>query len=120
MQITKTLKTLEKDIRRINNQMSIIPIDNLDAASKEKLTNLKKQKEQVTKDYEKFKNYKLEYGNYLTISANLMMEHNNTVWILSEASNHILDETNLSYTIYNEYIKYYIVNIYNNFFFFFL
>ena len=47
------------------------------------------------------------YGNYLTISANLMMEHNNKVWVISEASNHILDETNLKYTIYHEYIKYY-------------
>lgn len=107
LHITKTLKTLEKDLRRINNQMSIIPIDNLEKASKEKLANLKGQREKVNKDIEKFKNYKLEYGNYLTISANLMMEHNDTVWTLSEASNHILDETNLSYTIYNEYIKYY-------------
>lgn len=115
LHITKTLKTLEKDLQRINNQMSIIPIDNLDAASKEKLNNLKLQKEQVRKDYEKFKNYKLEYGNYLTISANMMMEHNNTVWILSEASNHILDETNLSYTIYNEYIKYYKEHNFHNF-----
>lgn len=107
LHITKTLKSLEKDLRRINNQMSIIPIDNLEKASKEKLANLKSQREKVNKDIEKFRNYKLEYGNYLTISANLMMEHNNTVWTLSEASNHILDETNLSYTIYNEYIKYY-------------
>lgn len=107
LHITKTLKSLEKDLRRINNQMSIIPIDNLETASKEKLANLKKQREKVNKDIEKFKKYKLEYGNYLTINANLMLEHNNTVWVLSEASNHILDETNLSYTIYNEYIKYY-------------
>lgn len=107
LHITKTLKTIEKELRRINNQMSIIPIDNLDSSSKEKLANLKTQREKLNKDYEKFKNYKLKYGNYLTISANLMMEHNKTVWILSEANNHILDETNLRYTIYNEYIKYY-------------
>lgn len=107
LHITKTLKSLEKDLQRINNQMSIIPIDNLEASSKEKLTNLKKQKEEINKNLEKFRNYKLNYGNYLTISANLMMEHNNTVWILSESSNHILDETALNYTIYNEYIKHY-------------
>lgn len=107
LHITKTLKSLEKDLRKINNQISIIPIDNLDISSKERLSKLKEKKEKVTKDYDKFKDYKLEYGNYLTISANLMMEHNNTTWILSEASNHILDETNLRYTIYNEYIKYY-------------
>lgn len=107
LHITKTIKSLERDLQRINNQMSIIPIDNLDVNSKQKLANLKAQREKTNKDIEKFRNYKIKYGNYLTISANLMMEHNNTVWTLSEASNHILDETNLSYTIYNEYIKYY-------------
>lgn len=107
LHITKTMKTLEKDLRRINNQMSIIPIDNLEKTSKEKLNNLKKQREKISNDLEKFKKYKLEYGNYLTISANLMMEHNNIVWIISEASNEILKETNLSYRIYDEYIKYY-------------
>lgn len=107
LHITKTMKTLEKDLRRINNQMSIIPIDNLEKTSKQKLENLKKQREIISNDLEKFKKYKLEYGNYLTISANLMMEHNNTVWIISEASNEILKETNLTYRIYDEYIKYY-------------
>lgn len=107
LHITKTIKTLERELQRINNQMSIIPIDHLDTNSKQKLANLKEQKEKTTKDIEKFRNYKIKYGNYLTISANLMMEHNNTIWTLSEGSNHILDETNLSYRIYDEYIKYY-------------
>ncbi len=107
LHITKTLKSIEKDIHRINNQMSIIPIDNLDPSSKEKLANLKSQRELLQKDYERFKNYKLEYGNCLTTSITMMMEHNNTVWVLSEASNNILDETNLKYKIYNEYLNYY-------------
>ncbi len=107
LHITKTLKTLEKDLGRINNQMSIIPIDNLEKASKEKLANLKQQRELVNNNIKKFRNYKLEYGNYLIISAALLLEHQDTVWVLKEASNHILDETNLNYTIYNEYIKYY-------------
>lgn len=107
LHITKTQKKLEKELRKINNQIAIIPIDNLDQTSKKKLTNLRNQKEKINKDLEKFKEYKLTYGNYLTISANLMMEQNNKVWVLSEASKDILDETNLSYTIYNEFIKYY-------------
>ena len=36
-----------------------------------------------------------------------MIEHNNKVWVITEANNHVLNETNLKYTIYNEYIKYY-------------
>lgn len=107
LHITKTQKKLEKELKRINNQISIIPIDNLDKSSKERLTNLKEQKVKITNKINKFKNYKLEYGNYLTISTNLMIEQNNKVWILFEKNNHILEETNLKYTIYNEYIKYY-------------
>lgn len=108
-------KTLERELGKINNQISIIPIDNLDPTSKEKLANLRKQKEKVSKDLAKFKEYKLTYGNYLTISANLMMEHKKQVWVLSETSNNILDETNLRYTIYHEYIKHYKEQGFNQF-----
>ena len=38
LHITKTIKILEKELVRVNNQIAIIPIDNLDASSKERLT----------------------------------------------------------------------------------
>ncbi|MBQ2910088.1 MAG: peptidoglycan bridge formation glycyltransferase FemA/FemB family protein [Bacilli bacterium] len=115
LHITKTLKILEKELVRVNNQIAIIPIDNLDASSKERLTNLRKQKDQINEDLKRFKSYKLEYGNSLTISAALVMEQNDKVWILSEANNKVLLETNLNYRIYNEYIKYYKNNSFNLF-----
>ena len=115
LHITKTLKILEKELVRVNNQIAIIPIDNLDASSKERLTNLRKQKDQINEDLKRFKSYKLEYGNSLTISAALVMEQNDKVWILSEANNEVLLETNLNYRIYNEYIKYYKNNSFNLF-----
>lgn len=115
LHITKTLKILEKELVRVNNQIAIIPIDNLDASSKERLTNLRKQKDQINNDLKRFKSYKLEYGNSLTISAALIMEQNDKVWILSEANNEVLIETNLNYRIYNEYIKYYKNNSFNLF-----
>lgn len=107
LHITKTLKALEREQKKIINQISIIPIDNLDDISKEKLIKLRKEKEKVTKDIEKFKDYKIKYGNFLTISATLFMEHNKEAWVLAEKNNSILTETNLSYNIYYEYIKYY-------------
>ena len=115
LHITKTIKILEKELVRINNQIAIIPIDNLDASSKERLTNLRKQKDQINTDLKRFKAYKLEYGNSLTISAALMMEQNDKVWVLSEANNNVLVETNLNYRIYNEYIKHYKNNSFNLF-----
>ena len=115
LHITKTLKILEKELIKVNNQIAIIPIDNLDASSKERLTNLRKQKEHINEDLKRFKEYKLEYGNSLTISTALIMEQNDKVWILSEANNSVLVETNLNYRIYNEYIKYYKNNSFNLF-----
>lgn len=115
LHITKTLKILEKELIRINNQIAIIPIDNLDKSSKEKLTNLRKQKDHINLDLKRFKNYKLEYGNYLIVSAALMMEDKNKVWVLIETNNNVLSETNLNYRIYSEYIKYYKNNSFNLF-----
>lgn len=115
LHITKTIKILEKELVRTNNQIAIIPIDNLDQTSKARLTTLRKQKENITSDLKTFKEYKLEYGNSLTISAALMMEHNNKVWTISETNHKVLEEINLTSRIYNEYIKYYKNNSFNIF-----
>ena len=115
LHITKTIKILEKELVRTNNQIAIIPIDNLDQTSKARLTTLRKQKENITSDLKTFKEYKLEYGNSLTISAALMMEHNNKVWTISETNHKVLEEINLASRIYNEYIKYYKNNSFNLF-----
>ena len=105
LHITKTIKILEKELVRVNNQIAIIPIDNLDASSKERLNTLRNQKNKINDDLKRFKEYKLEYGNSLTISATLTMEQKDKVWILSEANNQVLLDTKLNYRIYNEYIK---------------
>ena len=115
LHITKTIKILEKELVRVNNQIAIIPIDNLDQTSKARLTSLRKQKDNITSDLKTFKSYKLEYGNSLTISAALMMEHKNTVWTISEANHKVLEEITLTPRLYNEYIKYYKNNSFNLF-----
>ena len=107
LHITKTLKKIEKNLKKINNQISIIPIDNLDTNSKKKLNTLRKEKEILNKDLEKFKNYKLQYGNFITLNHFLLMEQDKKVWLLAEIDNNEFEETNLSYTVYHECIKYY-------------
>lgn len=115
LHITKTIKILEKELVRVNNQIAIIPIDNLDQTSKARLNSLKKQKENINNDLKTFKSYKLEYGNSLTVSAALMMEHNNTVWTISETHHKVLEEISITQRLYNEYIKYYKNNSFNLF-----
>lgn len=107
LHIIKTIKNLEKDIIRINNQISIIPIDNLDASSKQKLTNLRTSKENIMKQIEQLKVYKSEYGSFITVNTLFTIEYKNQVWLLEDINNEIVKNLNLNYVIYKELIRYY-------------
>jgi len=102
----KTLKALEKNLKDINNQISILPIDSLSKSSKAKLTELTKQKENVQNEIEKFKEYKKEYGNDVTLSAHMIIEYGDKAWVLYAGNHNILTETYTNYHTYYEHIKY--------------
>lgn len=104
--ITKTIKALEKNLKTINNQISILPIDNLSKSAKAKLTELTKQKENIQKEIEKYKEYKKEYGNELTLSAHMIIEYGDKAWVLYAGNHNILSETYVNYNTYFEHIKY--------------
>lgn len=104
--ITKTIKALEKNLKDINNQISILPIDNLSKSAKAKLTELTKQKENITKEIEKYKQYKKEYGPDLTLSAHMIIEYGEKAWVLYAGNHNILSETYVNYHTYYEHIKY--------------
>ena len=102
----KTIKALEKNLKDINNQISILPIDNLSKSAKNKLNELQKQKENITKDIDKYKEYKKEYGNDLTLSAHMIIEYGDKAWVLYAGNHNILSETYVNYNTYYEHIKY--------------
>lgn len=104
--LTKTIKALEKNLKTINNQISILPIDNLSKSAKAKLTELTKQKENINKEIEKYKEYKKEYGNDLTLSAHMIIEYGDKAWVLYAGNHNILSETYVNYNTYYEHIKY--------------
>lgn len=104
--IIKTIKALEKNLKTINNQISILPIDNLSKSAKAKLTELTKQKENIQKEIEKYKEYKKEYGNELTLSAHMIIEYGDKAWVLYAGNHNILSETYANYNTYFEHIKY--------------
>ena len=104
--ISKTLKALEDNLKTINNQISILPIDNLSKSAKIKLSELTKQKENILKEIEKFKGYKKEYGEDLTLSAHMIIEYGDKAWVLYAGNHNILTETYVNYNTYFEHIKY--------------
>lgn len=104
--LTKTIKSLEKKIKRTSDQMSIIPIDSLTKSSKDKLVNLTKQKEELTQELEKFRIFKQEHSQESTICAHLLIEHNDKAWLLYDYNKNVLEETYLKYYTYYKDIKY--------------
>ncbi len=104
--LTKTIKSLEKKIKKTTDQMSIIPIDSLTKSSKTKLANLTKQKEDLMQELEKFRIYKQEHPQESTLCAHLLIEHNDKAWLIYDYNKDVLEETYLKYYTYYKDIKY--------------
>ena len=104
--LNKTIKALEKTLKNINDQISIMPIDSLSKSAKNKLTELTKQKENTMKEINKFKDYKQQYGNTVTLSTHMIIEYGDKAWVLYAGNHNILTETYVNYYTYSEHIKY--------------
>ena len=104
--IDRTIKAISENLKKVNNQISILPIDNLSKSAKNKLKELTKQKENYQKEIEKFENYKQKYGNNLTLSAHMIVEYIDKAWVLYAGNHNILTETYVNYYTYEEHIKY--------------
>ena len=104
--ITKTLNALEKNLKAVKDQISILPIDNLSKSAKAKLAELSKQKENIQAEMDKYQEAKKEYGNEITLSAHMIIEYGNKAWVLYAGNHNILSETYVNYSTYYEHIKY--------------
>ena len=104
--IDKTLTKIKDNLKAINNQISILPIDNLSKSAKNKLKELTRQKENCNKEIEKYKKYKKDYGNNLTLSAHMIVEYADKAWVLYAGNHNILTETYVNYYTYEQHIKY--------------
>ena len=104
--IDRTIKKIKDNLKTVNNQISILPIDNLSKSAKNKLNELTKQKDNYNKEIKKFENYKKEYGNNLTLSAHMIVEYADKAWVLYAGNHNILTETYVNYYTYEEHIKY--------------
>lgn len=106
VKMIKTINALEKNLKNINDQISLLPIDNLSKSAKSKLAELNRQKENIKGDIEKYKVYKRDYGNEITLSAHMIIEYGDKAWVLYAGNHNILSETYVNYNTYFEHIKY--------------
>lgn len=102
----KTIDALEKNLKDIYNQISILPIDNLSKSAKAKLAELTKQKENLTADIKKYKDYKEVYGDEIVLSAHMIIEYGDKAWVLYAGNHNVLSETYVNYNTYYEHLKY--------------
>ena len=102
----KTIDALEKNLKDIYNQISILPIDNLSKSAKAKLAELTKQKENITTDIKKYKDYKEVYGDEIVLSAHMIIEYGDKAWVLYAGNHNVLSETYVNYNTYYEHLKY--------------
>ncbi len=103
--INNSIKSLEKDLKKVKDQLSLIPFDNLSKSSKIKLNELKKQKDNIEKEISKFKEIQKEKGNIITLSAHFIVEYSNKAWVLYAGNHNILQETYVNYLTYYEHLK---------------
>ncbi len=102
----KTIKSLEKSLKRIVDQISILPIDNLSKSAKAKLAELKKQKDNTQSEINKYKDYAKQYGNEITLSAHMIIEYGDKAWVLYAGNHSVLSETYVNYSTYYEHLRY--------------
>lgn len=102
----KTIKSLEKNLKRIVDQISILPIDNLSKSAKTKLEELRKQKENTQSEINKYKDYAKQYGNEIILSAHMIIEYGDKAWVLYAGNHNILSETYVNYHTYYEHLRY--------------
>ena len=102
----KTIATLEKNLKDIKNQISIMPIDNLSKSAKSKLQELERQRKNTAEEIEKYKEYKEKYGDDITLSAHMIISYGDKAWVLYAGNHNDLSETYVNYNTYFEHIKY--------------
>lgn len=104
--LDKTLKKLEENLKKVKDQMSILPIDNLSKSAKNKLKELTRQKENLDIEIKKYKEYKNKYENEITLNAHMIIEYGDKAWVLYAGNHNILTETYSNYNTYYEHLKY--------------
>lgn len=104
--LDKTINSIKENLKQINNQISILPIDNLSKSAKNKLKELTRQKDNCTNEIKKYEEYKEKYGTNITLSAHMIVEYADKAWVLYAGNHNILTETYVNYYTYEEHLKY--------------
>ncbi len=104
--LEKTLKVLNDELKEVTEKINELPKENLSKSNKNKLKELERQRDKTTEEIEKYKKYKQEFGNIITLSAHMILEYGDKAWVLYAGNHNILTETYVNYNTYYEHLKF--------------
>ena len=102
----KTINKLEKSLKTVNNQISILPIDNLSKSASSKLNKLLIEKENIKKEITKFKKLIDNNQQSKIISKIFIIEYASNAYVISKNKDTIAIDTDSDTYLYSEMIKY--------------
>lgn len=100
------LKVEEEEKEALEAKKREFPQENLSKSAKNKLKDLDRQLEKITKDITYHQEIKKEYGNDITLSAHMIVEYGNKAWVLYAGNHNILTDTYTNYHTYLEHLTY--------------
>lgn len=103
---SKILKNLEKELKDISDSLNSLDKENSSKSIKNKIKNLTTQKEKLISEIEKYKKYKKEFGQVITLNAHMIITYGDKAWVLYAGNHNILTESYANYLTYFEHIKY--------------
>ena len=105
--VIKTINEYEKKLKKINNQISIIPIDHLTKSSKDKLTELTNIKKNLLEIINEYKDIRKKHGNEVAVMNAFIIKYGNKAYLHSLSKNTIIDKEEIEDRAYYEIVKYY-------------
>lgn len=106
--LKKIIIKLEQKKESLKQELN--PLLSLEHASKSqnnKKRELENQMKKLENDIDKYKKYKSEYGDRVTLSAHFIIVYGNKAWVLYAGNHNILSETYTNYKTYQTHIEYY-------------
>lgn len=117
--LKKIVEKLEQKEKNIKQELQpLLMIESCSKTQNNKKREFEKQLEKINSDIKKYKQYQIEYGDRMTLSAHFIIQYGDKAWVLYAGNHNILSETYANYKTYETHIEHYYhkkIKIYDQF-----
>lgn len=118
IEFDEVISNLENELNDVNKKIEEIDPTSSSKNTKNKLRSYQQAKEKFDEEIKKYKSFKKEYGNTLTLNAHMIIIYQDKAWVLYAGNHNVLTESYANYRTYYEHIKFAKengINIYDQF-----